>query len=102
MLVGLDRAAAVDRLADQVEHAAERRLADGHRDRRAGVDALLAADHAVGAAQGDAAHAAAAQVLLHLAGQVDLHALVLGLDLDGVVDRRQAGLRRTRRRTSSR
>ena len=45
---------------------------------RAGVDARPAADQAVGAAQGDAADAAAAQVLLHLAGQVDLHALVLG------------------------
>ena len=40
-------------------------------------------------AEGDAADAAAAQVLLHLAGEVDLHALVLGLDLHGVVDRRQ-------------
>ena len=87
--VGVDRAAAVDRLADQVEHAAERRLADGHGHGAAGVDALLAADQAVGAAQGDAAHAAAAQVLLHLAGEVDLHALVLGVDLHGVVDRRQ-------------
>ena len=56
----------------------------------AGVDALLAADQTVGAAQGDAADAAAAQVLLHFAGEVDLHALVLGDDLHGVVDRRQA------------
>ena len=39
---------------------------------RAGVDALHAADQAVGAAQGDAADAAAAEVLLHLAGQVEL------------------------------
>ena len=89
VFVGVDRAAAVDRLADDVEHAAERRLADGHRDRPAGVDAVLAADQAVGAAQRDAPHAAAAQVLLHLAGEVDLHALVLGDDLHGVVDRRQ-------------
>ena len=56
---------------------------------RAGVDALQAADQAVGAAQGDAADAAAAQVLLHFAGQVDLDALVFGDDLHGVVDRRQ-------------
>ena len=88
-LLGLDRAAAVDRLADQVEHAAQRGRADRHLDRRAGVEALLAADHAVGAAQRDAADAAAAQVLLHFAGQVDLDALVLGRDLHGVVDRRQ-------------
>ena len=89
MFVGVDRTAAVDRVADDVEHAAERRLADGHRHRAAGVDALLAADQTVGAAQRDAAHAAAAEVLLHLAGEVDLHALVLGDDLHGVVDRRQ-------------
>ena len=51
-----------------------------------------AADHAVGAAQGDAAHAAAAQVLLHFAGEVDLRAFDVGVDLDGVVDRRQVVL----------
>ncbi len=88
--VGMHRAAAVDRIAEQIEHAAERRLADRHRDGRAGIDALLAADHAVGAAQGDAADAAAAEMLLHLAGQIEIHALVVGFDLHGVVDRRQA------------
>ncbi len=66
-------------------------LPDGHRHRGAGIDAFLAADHAVGAAQGDAADAAAAQVLLHFAGEVDLDPLVLAVDLDGVVDRRQMG-----------
>ena len=76
--VGVDRAAAVDRLAQQVEHPAQRLLADGHRDRRAGIDALHAADQAVGGAEGDAAHAVAAQVLLHFAGQVELDALVVG------------------------
>ena len=86
----------------QVEHAAERGLADGHRDRRAGVDAVQAADQAVGAAQGDAADAAAAEVLLHLAGQVELDALVLGGDLHGVVDRRQLVFGELERRTSSR
>ena len=53
-------------------------LPDRHLDRRAGVEAVHAADHAVGAAQGDAADAAAAEVLLHFAGQVQLDALVLG------------------------
>ena len=73
--LGFDRATAVDRFAEQVEHAAERRFADGHRNRGTGVDALLAADQAVGAAEGDAADAAAAEVLLHFAGQVELDAL---------------------------
>ena len=101
-LLGVDRAAAVDRLAEQVEHAAERRLADGHGHRAAGVDALLAADQAVGAAQGDAADAAAAEVLLHFAGEVDLDALVLASRSSRRCRSPAAGLRRTRRRTSSR
>ena len=77
-------------------------LPTGTRDRGAGVDAVHAADHAVGVAQGDAAHAAAAEVLLDLAGEVGLHALLLGHDLHGVVDRRQMVLGGTRRRRSSR
>ena len=41
-----------------------------------------AANEAVGGAQGDAAYAAAAEVLLHFAGEVDLDALsVLALIL---------------------
>ena len=77
VVLGLDRPAAVDHLAGEVEHAAERALADRHLDRRAGVEAFHAADHAVGAAQGDAAHPAAAEMLLHLAGQVERDALLL-------------------------
>ena len=44
--------------------------------------------HAVGAAQRDGADPAAAQVLLHFAGQIDLHTFVFRLDRDRVVDRR--------------
>src|SRR5262249_10918923 len=89
VLVRLDRTAAIDRLPDQVEYAAQRRLTDRNADRRSSVDALMPSDHAVGAAQGDAPNAAAAEVLLHLAGQIEMDALVIRLDLDGVVDRRQ-------------
>ena len=71
ILRGVDRAAAVDRLAEQVEDPAERFLADRHLHRLAGVDDLHAAHQAVGRAEGDAADAVAAQVLLHFAGQVD-------------------------------
>ena len=39
-LLGVDRTAAVDRLAEQIEHAAQRGLADRHGHRAAGVDAL--------------------------------------------------------------
>ncbi len=42
----LDRAGLVDRLADHVHDAPERAVADGDRDRSAGVDDLLAAHKA--------------------------------------------------------
>ena len=45
-----------------------------------------AADQAVGRAQGHAADAIAAEVLLDFAGQVDLHALDVAVDRQGVVD----------------
>ena len=77
VVLGHDRSAAVDHVAGQVEDAAERAFAHRHLDRRAGVEAIHAADHAVGAAQGDASHAAAAEMLLHLAGQVERNALLL-------------------------
>ena len=67
--VGGQLRAEVDRLAEQVEDAPERRLADGHRDRPAGVDHLDAAREAVGGVHRDGAHAIVAEVLLHLADQ---------------------------------
>ena len=87
--VGVDGTAAVDRFAEQVEDAAERLLADRHGDGLAGVDDFHAAHQAVGGAQGDAADAIAAELLLHLAGQMDRDALVVGVDAEGVVDLRQ-------------
>src|SRR5262249_18423455 len=65
------------------------RLADRNGDGATGVEAVLAAHQAVGAAQRDAADAAAAEVLLHFTGEIDLHALVVGDDFHGVVDLRQ-------------
>ncbi len=82
----VDRPAAVDRVAQQVEDPAERLLADRHAHRAAGVEHGHAAHQAVGRAQRHAPHAVAAQVLLHLAGQVDLDPLGFALDLQGVVD----------------
>src|SRR5262249_36547993 len=57
---------------------------------RARVVYVLAANETVRAAEGDAADAAAAQVLLHFAGKVDFDALFVRLDLYGVIDRGQA------------
>src|SRR5262249_2131664 len=45
-----------------------------------------------GVARGTPPDAVAAQVLLHLAGQADGHALVFRVDADGVVDLRQVAL----------
>ena len=89
VVFGVDGAAFVDRFAQQVEDAPQGGLAHRHADRGAGVGAGHAADHAVGAAQGDAADAAAAELGLDLAGEANLHALLLALDLHGVIDRRQ-------------
>ena len=61
------RLAEVDRLAEQVEDAPERHLADRDRDRPAGVDHLGAAGEPVGGVHRDRAHAVVAEVLLDLA-----------------------------------
>ena len=80
------RALLVDRLAQDVEDAAQGDLADRDRDRAAGVDDVDAAGKAVRGGHGHAADPVVAQVLLDLAD--DLHA-VAAYDLDGVVDPRQ-------------
>ena len=69
-LLDLDRRALVDRLAEQVEDAAEDDVADRHRDRAARVDDLDAARQTVGGVHGDRADAIVAEVLLHLAHEV--------------------------------
>jgi hypothetical protein len=81
--------ALVDRLAEQVEHAAEDVLADGHGHGAACVEAGHAATQAVGGAEGDGADAAAAEVLLHLADELE-DCADLGVALiDRVVDVRE-------------
>jgi hypothetical protein len=68
-VLGADRAALVDRLADDVDDAAQRLRADRHRRSGAGVDGLLAADQTVGRVHGDGAHGAFAQMLRHFEHQ---------------------------------
>jgi hypothetical protein len=58
---------AVDRVAGEVEDAAETGLAHGHHDGRAGVHGLHAAHEAVGVVHGDAAH----DVVAHVQGRLD-------------------------------
>jgi hypothetical protein len=61
--------AEIDRLAEQVEDASQRRLADRHRDRSAGVDHLRTAREPVGRVHRDRPHAIVAEMLLDLAHQ---------------------------------
>ncbi len=83
VLLGRHRAALVDRVARDVEHAAHHARADRHRDRRAGVDRRDAAPETFGARHRDRAHPFVAQMLLHLERQLD------GLLLHGVLDRQR-------------
>src|SRR5690606_21420141 len=83
---GVDGAAVVDRLAEEVEDAAERLLADGDAEGAAGVGDLGAAAEAVGGAEGDGANLPAAKVAGDLAGEGDLVAIDAHGDVDGVID----------------
>ena len=90
-LDALDRGLVVDRLADHVPDAPERRVADGHRDRPARVDDVRPARETVGGVHGDRAHAVVAEVLLHLRDERRGRAVgPVDLDLDGVEDLGQA------------
>ena len=81
----------VDRLAEHVQHAAERLGADRHRDRLAEIDRLHAALHAVGRLHRDRAHAVLAEVLLDFGDDVERLAARLRRrdDAQRVVDCRQ-------------
>ncbi len=96
------RSAFVDGLAEQVEDAPERDLADGDHDRPTRVDHLGAAGESVGRVHRDSAHAVIAEVLLDLAhehalagARADPRLLLLGCgpgpgDDDRVIDFGQA------------
>ena len=88
LLLGLDRAGLVDRLADDVHDAAERLLADRHRDRLAGVGDLLAAHQAFGGVHGDGAH----RVLAEMLGDFEHQAVAVVVGLQRVQDRRQVAV----------
>jgi peptide chain release factor 1 len=92
LLVGLDRPDVVDRPAEHVHDAAERALADRHRDRTAGGGDLHAAAQAVGGAERDAAHYAVAELLLDLEGQILLDQRIVRIldQQERVVDARHA------------
>ena len=80
-----DGAGLIDRVADDIDDAPERALADRHRDRQAGVDDLLSAHEAFGRVHGDGADGRFAEMLRDLEHQ----ALTLVLRLERVQDRRQ-------------
>jgi peptide chain release factor 1 len=78
-LIGLDRAALVDRAPEHVHDAAQNPGADRHLDVVAGVLDLHAALQAVGRAHRDRAHDAVAELLLDLERQALLDQLVAGV-----------------------
>ena len=83
-----DGAGLVDRLADDVDDAPERLVADRDGDGLAGVGHLLAAHQAFGGVHGDRAHCVLAQVL----GDLEHEALAVVLGLERVQDRRQVAV----------
>ena len=85
-----DRAALVDRLADDVHDPAERHRADRHADLRAGVGDLLAAGQALGRVHRDRADGALAEMLRDL--EDEAVAVIVGLERRQ--DRRQLAVER--------
>jgi hypothetical protein len=83
--LGIDRAALVDRLADDVEDAAERLRADGNADLRAGVGDGLAAGQALGRVHRDRADGVLAEML----GDFEDQAVAVIVGLERRKDRRQ-------------
>ena len=71
-LVCLDRPALVNWAAQEIKHAAQRRVADGNRDGRAGILDIHAAHQAVGGRHGDAADDVVAEVLGNFDRQIGL------------------------------
>src|SRR5581483_10412428 len=59
---GMDRAAIVDRITEQIEHPSEGFFPDGHAERRAGVAHVHAARHSVGRSQRHGAHLSSAEM----------------------------------------
>jgi hypothetical protein len=87
--VGGERLAFVYGLAQQVEQAAQRGLADGHGDRQARVHHFHASRQTVGGIHGHRAHLVVAQVLLDLGDEMDPPGPRVDVDLKRVVDPRQ-------------
>ena len=83
--VAADRAALVDRLADDVHDAAERLRADRHADLRAGGGDPLAAGQAVGRVHRDGAD----DVLAEMLGDLEDQAVAVIVGLERGEDRRQ-------------
>ena len=88
VLLDLDWRQLVDGLHGEVEDAAEDFQADGNLDGRPGIGDFHVAHDSIGRGHRHRSDPVAAEMLLHLEGQVD----VTLFDLEGVVDRRQMAL----------
>jgi hypothetical protein len=87
-LIGEDRPRLVHRFADHIHDAAERLLADRHRNGLAGVLHLLAADEPFARVHGDGAHRVLAEMLRHFEDQ----AVAVIVGLQRIQDGRQAAV----------
>ncbi len=78
----------IHRLAEHVQHAAQRLAPDRHGDGPARVERLHAAYHALGGLHGDGANAPFAKVLLHFGDDVDRrrHVKAFADDPDRVIN----------------
>ena len=94
-VVGLDRTALVHRVADDVDHPAERMATDRNRDRLAEVDSGHPTYHAVRRLHGDAPRTALTEVLRDFGDDVDRYfpLVVVIEDPHRVVDGRQVSFR---------
>ncbi len=90
----LDRTQLIDRRSDHVHHASQRAAAHGHRNRAALVNGFHATHHTLGRFHGNAAHAAFAQVLLHLQNHADWvgHCETVADNFQRLINRRHSAL----------
>src|SRR5688572_1496708 len=80
----------IDRLAEHIEHASKRRVADGNRNGGPSVDGSHSTLQTVGRLHRDRANTPLTEVLLHLADDVDLGAAWdAAIYANSVVDRWQ-------------
>ena len=90
LALGFDGSHLVDRLADDIDDAAQARLPDRNRNRAPSIFRRHAANHAVRGLQRNRTHAAFAEMLLHFDDDIDRcrHIEAFTRDVQRLVNRR--------------